>query len=256
MFRKSFRYLLLFSFLCSTIFSLSADEITLKDGNKIIGKIINQDRDEVVIKLEDRVERVKKRDIKRIGYNNEISKEKKKIEPLKKEATSSEKPSLSVSEETLYTAYNIWFEQPRKKKPAKIVCRNYRQGSLLPAGTPVHSITFRYGKNSYILFSSEKWSFILYFQKKYHPNMNMEQFKDRLFTKESFKKLTQGFSSKEINAIEAGKIENGMSKQAVIVAYGYPPENVTPSTEENHWTYWISRFRKEVVEFDERGQVK
>jgi len=56
--------------------------------------------------------------------------------------------------------------------------------------------------------------------------------------------LTQGMTAKEIEAIKTGSLCVGMSKAAVVVAYGYPPEHVTPSLDNDVWTYWMDRFRK------------
>ncbi len=70
-----------------------------------------------------------------------------------------------------------------------------------------------------------------------------------------FAELTAGLSEKEIDAVKAGKLVVGMSKAAVIMARGYPPEHRTPSTEVNNWLYWENRFRKKAVNFDSEGRT-
>jgi len=40
-----------------------------------------------------------------------------------------------------------------------------------------------------------------------------------------------------------------MSKEAVILAIGYPPEHVTPTLESNTWKYWRTRFATQLVSF-------
>ncbi|CAG7856750.1 hypothetical protein MCAMS1_01360 [biofilm metagenome] len=57
------------------------------------------------------------------------------------------------------------------------------------------------------------------------------------------------FSKLEQEGIQAGRVVNGMSKQAVITAIGYPPITQTPTLQGNRWTYWSSRFNRFVVEF-------
>ncbi len=47
-----------------------------------------------------------------------------------------------------------------------------------------------------------------------------------------------------------------MSKEAVIVCYGYPPEVATPSTNLDGWQYWRHRFKSFTIEFDDDGKVK
>lgn len=55
-------------------------------------------------------------------------------------------------------------------------------------------------------------------------------------------------------AIEDGEIQTGMTKDAVLLARGYPPAHETPSTDSDSWKYWKSRYDTMVVEF-ENGRV-
>jgi hypothetical protein len=45
-----------------------------------------------------------------------------------------------------------------------------------------------------------------------------------------------------------------MSKDAVVMAYGYPPSHKIPTLDSNMWTYWRDRFRRVFVYF-ENGKV-
>lgn len=58
------------------------------------------------------------------------------------------------------------------------------------------------------------------------------------------------FTDFEKRNIAAGKVEKGMSKEAVIVAYGYPPKVETPSLDSNEWLYWISKFDRLRITFE------
>ena len=62
------------------------------------------------------------------------------------------------------------------------------------------------------------------------------------------------FSDQERALIRAGEVGVGMSREAVILALGYPPSHQTPSLQNQAWTYWRDRFRTFVVEF-ENGKV-
>lgn len=55
--------------------------------------------------------------------------------------------------------------------------------------------------------------------------------------------------------IQAGIAKEGMSKQAVMAALGYPAEHRTPSLDVNTWVYWQNRFVTMAVEFDKEGKV-
>lgn len=52
-----------------------------------------------------------------------------------------------------------------------------------------------------------------------------------------------------------GHVTNGMSKEAVKIAWGYPAKHKTPSLESNTWFYWKDRFRTITVTFDAEGKV-
>lgn len=75
-------------------------------------------------------------------------------------------------------------------------------------------------------------------------------------TVQAFKKLfgqvkvdLNRFNSLERRNIEQGTVENGMRKDAVIVAIGYPPAIGTVALEGDQWKYWNSRFNTFIVYF-------
>ncbi len=49
--------------------------------------------------------------------------------------------------------------------------------------------------------------------------------------------------------IQNGQVYQGMTKQGVILAIGYPPENLTPSLEADVWRYHTNRFNRFEVYF-------
>jgi len=148
-----------------------------------------------------------------------------------------------------YTAYNIWYEQP-----VKIWSTNYQKGHLLPAGTAIKNV--RPSRKSLRFTAVEtNITYTIFFVPNHHPGLAGGQVYDRLLTDKNFGQLTEGFSESEIEAIEIGKVVNGMSKAAVIVCYGYPPESGTPTMKAKTWKYWQSRFSDFEVEFDEDGKV-
>lgn len=63
------------------------------------------------------------------------------------------------------------------------------------------------------------------------------------------------FTDAEREAIEEGDVELGMSKDAVLIARGYPPAHETPSLDNNRWRYWRTRFDTENVHFS-GGEVE
>lgn len=154
----------------------------------------------------------------------------------------------------LFTAYNLWYE-----KPQAMYSINYKKGTLIPAGTPVKSVhvTPRRLGRATITFTTlpDNRSFTISFQDKFHPNMDVNHFADRLFTTRDFNALTGGMTEKEVQSIKEGVVRSGMSKAAVLVAFGYPPEHRTPSLDNNAWIYWQDRFRTTAINFDESGRT-
>jgi hypothetical protein len=39
------------------------------------------------------------------------------------------------------------------------------------------------------------------------------------------------------------------------VSFGYPPEHFTPSVQDNKWFYWMNRYVKKELRFDENGMT-
>ncbi len=48
-------------------------------------------------------------------------------------------------------------------------------------------------------------------------------------------------SPEDQSGIQQGQVFQGMTKQGVILALGYPPEHRTPTLEEDVWRYWGNR---------------
>jgi len=149
----------------------------------------------------------------------------------------------------LYTAYNIWFEQP-----TKVYSTNYERGNILPAGSEVKDVKRSSGK---LEFTDPKLNmkFSIEFVGKHHPGLTGEQWIDRFLTTRDFAALSSGLTAAEIKAIKAGQVQAGMSKKAVLLAAGYPPEVATASTQLDIWKYWRHRFGSYLVRFSD-GKVE
>ena len=147
--------------------------------------------------------------------------------------------------ETYYTKVNIWYE-----KPSKIMSTNYHKGARIPFGTKVKDVK-RTGK--VIRFreeSADKIKFRIINVYKYSL-VSTEDLLSRYFSSSDprsdgdFAKL----SSQEKQNIEDGVIAKGMCKEAVVMAYGYPPTHRTPRLTDNTWYYWRARTFVDQVTF-------
>ena len=150
----------------------------------------------------------------------------------------------------LYTGYNIWYE-----KPQSVYCINYQKGTFVRAGSEVRDVTIKKNRLSFtVVGSGEKIT--IAFNARYHSkDVTVETLKERLITTKTFEQLTGGLKPFEIEAIRQGTVVKGMSKKAVLLAFGYPPEHKTPSLDGNSWMFWKNRFVFVTVPFDKDGSV-
>lgn len=161
----------------------------------------------------------------------------------------------SNKESKFYTAYNLFAEH------GHVYAINFQVGQMIPAGTPVE-IRFidDYSNSPYgraepaqqVKFTTltDGRSYTLFFTDRYHPGQTIYDYVEKMFTDKSFAEQTVGKSPEVIDAIRRGAVIPGMSKQEVILAYGYPPEHRTYSQNSNTWTYWTNRRKTKKICFD------
>ncbi|MBU2871631.1 outer membrane protein assembly factor BamE [Colwellia sp. E2M01] len=56
--------------------------------------------------------------------------------------------------------------------------------------------------------------------------------------------------------IEKGTPLLGMSKEGITYAMGKPPMHATPSLDNNSWTYWVNRWSRNILKFDNEGKLE
>ena len=151
--------------------------------------------------------------------------------------------STASAADRLFTAYNVWFEQPQK-----MYSTNYQKGNMLPAGSEVKEVN-RSSKKVEFVDVKTNMKFSVEFFAKHHPGVKPEQWIDRFLTTRDFSALTRGLTADEIKAIKAGQVKVGMSRKAVLVSLGYPPEIATASPDLDVWKFWRDRFRNYEVKF-------
>ncbi|MBN1866400.1 hypothetical protein JW916_03815 [Candidatus Sumerlaeota bacterium] len=169
-----------------------------------------------------------------------------------------EKGTVKKSSTAWYTAYNIWFETPDK-----MYCINYKTGAIVPAGTEVRDVAVTRGSKGILkgkpilrfVTAKDGREFLVQIYPKFHPGKTLEDYKGMMFSHKDFEELTEGMTEAEVQAIKSGMLVNGMSKRAVLVCYGPPPEHATFSQDSNQWAYWTNRFRRIEVRFDDNGKT-
>ncbi len=146
-----------------------------------------------------------------------------------------------------YLACNVWI------KDGKIWSTGYQVGGVIPAGSKVNNIKLG-EKSGYPVVGfttvEDSQAYFAYFNPKHHPGITAQDYMDRLFTSKGFDEMTKGMTDKEIKAIKTGDVVLGMSSDAVLVSWGYPPETGTRSIDFGKWKFWESRFNTVEIRFD------
>jgi len=141
-----------------------------------------------------------------------------------------------------FTCVNLWYDEG---KP--IHSTNYHVGNRIPVGSRVSDLIV--GRKS-ISFLFNGTRFELLHMKKF-TLVPIEALKMRTFgktdplTTPAYLELTEA----ERKAVAEGRVEIGMSRDAVILSQGYPPEHKTPSLQQDVWTYWRNRILSFRVSF-------
>jgi len=164
-------------------------------------------------------------------------------------AVHAEEAALTPGE--FYTQVNLWVEYP---KPMPTT--NYHVGEIVPIGSKVKmsAVAPRAAARD-IVFVYNGREFTIRMEPK-HTKVGIDALKARTFgatnplESETFKALAE----EEQTAVKAGRVVVGMTKPAVLMAYGYPPEHETPTTEGNFWKFWYNRFTTRTVTFTD-GKV-
>ncbi len=159
-------------------------------------------------------------------------------------------PCFAQDGEQKYTAWNLWYEDP-----VEMWSTLYLRGTMLPAGTPVTDVRIqKKWTRTIIIFVNENTGVEhrMLWLAKHRPGVRVDTFMDRMFTTKSRDQLLAGMKATERLAIKGGRVVKGMSREAVLVCYGYPPETGTPSLESDTWRFWSDRHRTRTVSFVNR----
>jgi hypothetical protein len=159
----------------------------------------------------------------------------------------------TTATETYYTKVNIWYEDP-----GKILSTNYHRGAIIPFCSKVKIVKQTKDKIIFTVDDQPGIAFILINIPR-HSLENAEMLFKQYFTQNNPKAENEEFnkfSAKEKDNIENGTLTEGMGKEAVIVAYGYPPKHKTPAQTSNLWTYWDARYVRKLVTFKNNVVIK
>jgi hypothetical protein len=132
----------------------------------------------------------------------------------------------------LYTCCNIRYESEA------ISDANYLVGTLLPLGTPVQVQSA--GRGS-ITFVAEGRPLTLYHEYGTGEESHQRYFEKVLVRVDPKAKLVN-LPRQVRDAIVAGRLAKGMTRDDVVLSFGHPPTHRTPSLSSPQWIYWRNRW--------------
>ncbi len=141
---------------------------------------------------------------------------------------------------TVYTAYNLWYENPEK-----LTTDNIQKGTLIPFGTEVKLLSMT---DSKIVFQANGKTLTLNYDDA-RTMVPIEDFAKQLFTTSVAVETAAGVSPAAFEKMRRGIIEKGMTKQNVITTYGPPSKIRTPNQLSDSWIYWVDRVKTKRVIF-------
>lgn len=148
-------------------------------------------------------------------------------------------PSHITLGDTYYTQFVMRYE--KGVHPTT----NYRRGASIPVNTPIRLLKMTNKTIEVEVDNSSQHLTVKNFQK--HTGDDVYRAFDKLFAPN--KVDLSRFNALEKQHIQNGTVAKGMSKDAVLVAIGYPPITETPNLDGNRWVYWSHRFNRFNVHF-------
>lgn len=145
----------------------------------------------------------------------------------------------------VYTLVNLHPDEAN----ARLYTVNYQQAGLIPVCSEV---TITAAGRKAIRFKVEdtgrEYQYLL------HRAVPFEGHLSEVFGKQCPRDKIARMSSIDQQGIKEGEAKVGMTKDAVVIALGRPPAHETPSLESDQWMYWLHRFDRLRVDF-ENGKV-
>jgi len=122
---------------------------------------------------------------------------------------------------------------------------------MIPAGTPIVVKDFGFNRASVLVNARQMRIGHDYGRKQ----ESKEQYVAKLIVDDDPKPKIKTYPKKIQDAIAAGKVSKGMTREQVIIALGYPRTDATPSLSNSEWKYWTSNWEEYLVLWGQDGLV-
>ena len=129
---------------------------------------------------------------------------------------------------------------------------NWGAQPFVPAGTPIK--VGSYGR--YRAFVDVNGKAMRIGQDYGREQESLDKFIAKLVVQEKPELRIEKFPPKVREAIRLGQVAEGMSREQVIIAVGYPQADMTASLDAPVWNYWASSFGGYQVVWGKNGRVE
>lgn len=131
---------------------------------------------------------------------------------------------------------------------------NYQLPAMLPICTEATVVK---RKKKQVTLSINSVEYTLKFDKHSRKaGLSFDNVLDNYFGESCEADKVEQLSEIDRKGIRAGLPYEGMSKQGILYAMGRPPQHATPSLDSDMWMYWLNRFKRQAIHFDENGLVE
>lgn len=134
-----------------------------------------------------------------------------------------------------------------------VMSSNVQGQAMLPFGMPVHIYSMKRTHYAYGTIDGEEWGFTYESGSKAEDTVRWLR---RIVVKDDPKARFETWPADVRNAVSAGRVIAGMTREQVAMAIGYPSENDTPNHDAPVWRYFTEVDAKPVdIQFGADGRV-
>lgn len=171
-------------------------------------------------------------------------------QPSGSQATTNTKNPNFVEGGTVVALVNIHADHANNR----LYALNYQMSNLLPMCSKF--VIEDIGKKEIEISHEGKVYSYLWDKHTRSAGQSLEQNFNLFFGERCDNDRVKQLSKVDQKGIEKGRPLLGMTKEGIKFAMGPPPIHATASLKENNWTYWINKWARNILEFDDKSKLK
>jgi hypothetical protein len=150
----------------------------------------------------------------------------------------------------LYTLSNLHPDLNKKL----LYTMNYQLPNLIPVCSKI-SVVKKSGKSFVFTWKNAEYT-MKYDKHTKKSGVPFDTVLGDFFGKACNKSKIDSLSEIDKKGIKRGIPYKGMSRQGILYAMGRPPYHVNPDLEGYTFMYWLNRFKRKAIDFDDNGIVE